>query len=269
MSKLKESEIIDYLYGNLNSGDRKRVEEAINSDSQLKQEVEDISQMLNIVGKLEDKEVIPPTFIFPDEKKNVHKWWQSRPLRTIAAIAAGISLIIVTSYFTGLGIVLGEGQLTLAFGERAPQVDKGQIQSWMKEVMTEYNEQTEEKMYDMETQLVARINQSEKQRMDSMQGLISDYSSHSNALMREYVKQVNKENLEMIQNFFLVSSEKQQEYLDAVLADFNKFYQDQRAYDLQMIETGLYQMHNNTKAKQKETDQVLANLIDIVKTQNK
>lgn len=268
-NKKTEAEVMDYLYGNLSTDDKIRFETEMKENLDLKAEVDAFKEMMGLMSMVDDKEVIPPAFVFGEETSKNERYWKSRFFKRAISIAASICLVMLAASLMEFKISYSDQQLSMGFGKPDDTANKQDIQAWMKEAMAEYDQSTDRKIKTMEKQLTARVSDAEERNMDSIREILTGYASNSESIMRSYVAQVNKENLEMIQNFFVVSSEKQQDYLDAVLADYSSFYQDQREYDLKMIETGLKQIHSNNKVKQYKTDQVLANLMDIVKTQNK
>ena len=223
---------------------------------------------MNLLGKLEDKEVLAPAFIFENNQLPVAATRGTGFGKVFLYFAAAISLILVSGYLTGFQANIQSGDLHIGFAGNEG-LDQAEVNQWVTNAMADYESKQEVELTQMKSDLDKRIDSIEKSGMQSLESVLAGYSDNTQGIMKQYVRQVNKENLEMIQNFFLVSSEKQQTYLNTVLADFNKFYQDQREHDLKMIETGLNTMQSRHHVKQQETDLVLANLIDMVKTQNK
>jgi len=105
--------------------------------------------------------------------------------------------------------------------------------------------------------------------MSSIAAYLSSNTDESMSMMKRYIQASTKDNQRMIEDYFKVSTEQQQEYLNTVMADFTKFYNTQRKNDLEVIRTGLLEYKNTNDLKQYETEMVLANLIDMVNTQNK
>lgn len=139
----------------------------------------------------------------------------------------------------------------------------------MKEVMTDYDNNANEKLANLESKLSTKMDSQDKKNYESFQTLVGNYSNESDKMMRAYVSQVSDENKQMIENFFVVSNDTQKKYMQNVLADFNEFYQNQRSYDLKVIETSIGLMKNNYDVQQIEQDNLLANLYDMVQTQSK
>lgn len=264
---MEESKIIDYLYGNLPENERQKVEEAIQNDDKLKKEIRALSQLKSVMGSVEDKEVIAPSFVFEENGSLGIK--DSMFFKKTAAIAAGLVLIMVSAYFMEFNMSFSESGFTAGFNHSGNDINKEEIRAIMQDVLAENHSKTDAKIFEIETKLTQKIDESSRVSLNSMQKMLISNGDNSKTIMRAYVKQINKENLDMIQNFFSVSTQKQQQYLKTVLTDFNDFYQTQRANDLKMIESGLNDMQNTNVVKQFETDVVLANLMDIVKVKNK
>ena len=139
----------------------------------------------------------------------------------------------------------------------------------LQEVLTEYNHNHDEKLTALESKLSSDIEASKEENMSSIAAYLTANTEESMTLMKRYIQSSTKDNQQMIADYFKVSSEQQQEYLNTVMTDFTKFYNTQRKNDLEVIKTGLLEYKSTNDLKQYETEVVLANLIDMVNTQNK
>ncbi len=268
-TKIEEHELIAYLYGELSAEEQRRIAAAIAADADLKKEVEELQQLRGVMGKLSDQEVEAPTFIVDDtvaSKVNRVKilWW-------VPAVAAACALLIISGYATGFYFSGTTEGISIGFGRQEQQntVSKEEVRTIMQEVLAAYNQDRDEKLAMLESKLTTRL---EKDSEVNRQALISYMKTHteeSRVLMKQYVVQASQQNQKMIADYFKVSTEQQEQYLQTVLTDFTQYYNNQRKEDLQTIRTGLMDFKKSNDIKQYETEVVLANLIDMVNTQNK
>lgn len=271
-NNIDEAKIIDYLYGELPQEEIKEVENILKENPELKLEMEGMQATRSALGVLEDKEMIAPTFVF-DKRTQSISFFQSDAFRWVASIAAGLTILLISAAVLKFNISNTEQGMQIGFGELAPlpdkEMSKENVKAWMAEVMDDYEATTDQKIAAVQTQLTSEMESQDQKNMALMSGMMKKHAAGTGQLMQQYVAQLNDENKEIIQNFFTVSSEKQKKYVKTVMADFNEFYQNQRNYDMKLIETSLSKIQNNQDVKQLEQDQLLASLYDMVKTQSK
>lgn len=272
-NNIDEAKIIDYLYGELPAEEIKEIEGLLEKNPQLKIEMEAMMETRNALGLLEDKEVIPPTFVFNHEEKSI-SFFQSDAFRWVSSIAAGLTILLVSAALLKLNIQNTNNGIQIGFGEQisypeGEELNKENVKAWMAEVMDDYEANTDKKIAAVQSQLSSEMENQDQQNIALMSNMMKKHADGTGQLMQQYVAQLNDENKEIIQNFFTVSTEKQKKYVKTVMADFNEFYQHQRNYDMKLIETSLSQIQNTQDVKQLEQDQLLASLYDMVKTQSK
>jgi hypothetical protein len=274
-NKMEDSRLMDFLYGEMSQEDKTALQKELVSNPSLKQQLDEVAGVHDFLGALDDKEVVPPSFVFGDEKPVSIPFVQSAPFRWVSSIAAGLSVLLIAAYLLQLKITKNDTGLQIGFGQQPPQavivqpITKDEIQSMMTEVMASYDSNTKEKMNTLESKLSDKIENQKQKNYADLQKLVAGYSTESDQLMRSYVSQINDQNKKMIENFFTVSNDTQKQYMQSVLADFNEFYQNQRSYDLTVIESSIDLMKNNYDVQQLEQNSLLANLYDIVQTQSK
>ncbi|MFY0654093.1 MAG: hypothetical protein JXQ96_18795 [Cyclobacteriaceae bacterium] len=270
-SKIDESTIIDFLYGNLSAEDRQKMQEAMDKDPQLKKEVEEMAGVMEFMGKSEDKEVIPPSFVFEDESKRPVSFFAHRSFRYIASVAASLFILLMAGYVTNFKVLSNSEGMVIGFGSNAEQegITKDEVRGIMEEVLTSYNAGQDKKLVDLEKKLSSQLESLEEENINTIKNYMASNSEQSREVIRKYINQSNADNKQMIADYFKVSGEQQKEYMNSVLTDFSKFYNDQRKQDLEAIRTGLLEYKDSNDQKQYETEVVLASLMDMVNTQNK
>lgn len=271
-NKIDEAKIIDYLYGELPKEEIKEIENLLKGNPELKQELEGMQVTRDALGSLEDKEMIAPTFVF-DQTNNSISFFQSEAFRWVGSIAAGLTVLLISAALLNFNISNTDQGIQIGFGELTPlpneELSRENVRAWMAEAMGEYETSTDQKIAAVQTKLTTEMENQDQKNIALMSNMMKKHATGTGQLMQQYVAQLNDENKDIIQNFFTVSSEKQKKYVKTVMADFNEFYQNQRNYDLRLIETSLSKIQNNQDVKQFEQDQLLASLYDMVKTQSK
>ncbi|SMD32033.1 hypothetical protein SAMN04488029_0371 [Reichenbachiella faecimaris] len=271
-NKIDEAKIIDYLYGELPEEEIKEIETLLKENPEMKLEMAGMQATRLALESLEDKETIPPTYIFNDKKDTI-SFVQSSAFRWIGSIAAGLTLLLVSAALLNFNMSRTPQSIQIGFGALSPlpdeELNKENVKVWMAEVMDEYETSTDQKIAAVQTKLTSEMESQDQKNIALMSSMMKSHAAGTGQLMQQYVAQLNDENKDIIQNFFTVSSEKQKKYVKTVMADFNEFYQNQRNYDMRLIETSLSKIQNNQDVKQLEQDQLLASLYDMVKTQSK
>lgn len=267
-NKIDEAKIIDYLYGELPQEEHQEVEKYLAENPEQQGIINEFQSTRAVLEKLEDKEMIPPTFVFDDGGRTV-SFFQSSAFRWVSSIAAGLLILLVSAAITRFNVSSTDQGLLIGFGELKvsdPEVNKENVKAWMAEAMDDYETSTSNKINAIETKLSSQIEDNNEEARKTMLAMMRRSDAKNDALMREYVAQLNDENKAIIQGFMTVSAEQQKEYMNSVLADFNEFYQTQRNMDLQVIEASMGMMKNNYEVKELEQDQLLASLYTMVNT---
>ncbi|MFT7032285.1 MAG: hypothetical protein ACJA2S_000784 [Cyclobacteriaceae bacterium] len=270
-SKVNESQIIDYLYGNLSDKEKQFMDEAMKKDPVLKQEIDEMASVMGFLGKSEDKEEIPPAFVFPNEHQASSSFFSSGTFKSIVSIAASLLILLLSAYVTGFYISKDSNKLLIGFNSdnSVQSISKDEVKGIMQEVMANYNQEQENKLESLDTKFKTQLESSKSENLNLLKEYMASNSKNSQEVMKNYIQQSNSTNRKMIADFFQVSTEHQQEYLSTVLTDFSKFYNNQRKEDLETIRTGLLDYRDSNDQKQYETELVLANLVDMVNIQNK
>jgi hypothetical protein len=64
-----------------------------------------------------------------------------------------------------------------------------------------------------------------------------------------------------VKDYFQLTTNEQQKYIESLLVDFSKYMQQQRNNDLQVLQTRLQNVEQNTTVFKQETEQILASII--------
>ena len=117
--KPNETEIVDYLYGELTPDVQKKFEQYMQQNTEFAKEVNDLRLTQDILPTLPDEEVILPlnfSTVTGTKKAPItgRKWFY--PL----SIAASIAAILVVGYFTRFSMSYGEEGFRMAFHDETP-----------------------------------------------------------------------------------------------------------------------------------------------------
>ena len=241
--KPDESTLISFLYNELSREEEQKVKTYLASDTKAKKELDEIRHTMGIMGKLEDKEVEAPSFVYdksaqviiPDNTKQNNSW------KSILAIAASISLLLIVGYLTRFNVSNKDG-FQISFGDQnSPAentLDEENLRSWMEQSLASNNEL-----------LLSRINEVEQSFDDKASQLNGNVNQVNykidQELIDQYVDQISRENREIILSLLETSNRDQQKYLDEVLTDFANYVDQQRQNDFDWIQNQFTQIVNN------------------------
>lgn len=272
MENKDEQLLIDYLYGEMSQEEKGAFEDRLVNESDLKAQLEGMKGTQELLSKAEEEEVVIPSFIIPEQEARGVNYWQSSAFRWSASIAASLILILLAGFALDFRVQQNGNAMTFSFGqaqEEKPDVSQDEVRQWIAEAVNEQAEWTQQELTSLESDMMARVDQSEKSQKAVLNIALSKQKSKTDELLELYVAQLNEGNKQMIEDFFVVNNRTQKEYMNNVLADFNQFYQSQRSYDLEVIQASMGMMENNYSTRQSEQENLLASLYDLVKTQSK
>lgn len=247
--KPDEATLTSYLYGELSEEEHAKVSSYLDANPDVKNELESIQSMQKFLGKLQDKEVSEPSFVFEDSPTIVMARNNSinNFLKSTIAIAASISLLILVGYFTQVKVSANNNGWQLSFGETQiqDQVNEASIKAWMKETLAANNMNLINKINEVENNLDVQSSQLEATNSGMKQ--LANYRVDEN-LIDQYVSQITQENRDIILSLMEVAGRSQKEYLDEMMTDFAKFMDSQRQDDLEIIQRQLNVLVDNSEA---------------------
>jgi len=113
-----------------------------------------------------------------------------------------------------------------------------------------------------------KLDQSIRSNLASNSGkidrLVKEASTASQEQIRQFVSTLQSQNTEVVKNYFQLSSSEQKKYIENLLVDFAKYLQQQRTDDLQLVQTRLNALEQNTDIFRQETEQILSSIITTV-----
>ncbi|UXP31447.1 hypothetical protein N6H18_13915 [Reichenbachiella agarivorans] len=272
-NKIDEVKMMDYLYGEMSADELLEFEKLLGEDAQLRAKVEELSAVQGVLGSVEAQDVVIPSFALADKAMDLQRGWLNHSsFKWSLSVAASILILLTTAYWMEFKVVQNQGQLYIGFGQSidsAPAISAQQVQQMIDEAVTQQKISTQTELGLLASSMDEKLNENHKKNQNALKQGLLNHKIKTDEVLKLYVAQLNEGNKKMIENFFVVSNKTQKEYMNTVLADFNEFYQNQRNYDMEMIQSNLGMMQDNYSVRQLEQENLLANLYDIVKTQSK
>ncbi len=270
--KPSESDLVAYLYGELENPEREAVEKYLFEHPEARRELERLGNVRTLLGEVKDKEVIAPP-IFVDERKS-RSLWDIPYIRTIGSIAASLLIVILAGRLAGMKVHYEARELRISFGETQqsnPATDPlstEAVQAMINASLDRSNQSMQASLKETQSQLDASVNKSLAQNSAKIDKLVREASVASQDQVREFVSGIQAENLQLVKNYFKLSADEQKQYIESMLVDFSKYLQQQRNDDLQLVQTRLNSLEKNTDVFKQETEQILTSIITTVGNKN-
>lgn len=263
--KPDERELMAYLYGELNPDETEKVEAYFLQHPEERAKYAALSEVSDILGHVQDKEVIaPPVFV---SDPSIKPLWSYPSVRFAVGMAASILFILVAGKILGPEISYSKGELRISFGKPQPAQAAPVQQASL----------TEQKVADMINASLARNNEEQsKSKTEDQKKLlqtIADFNSKkidamtkqaslaSQEQVRTFVAGLQEQNLKLMKDYFQLSSADQKKYMENLLVDFSSYLQEQRKQDLQFVQNKMNYLEKNNNQFKQETEQILTSLI--------
>ena len=275
--KPDESVLLAYVYNELGAEDRAKLEQYLIEHPETKKELEEIKATRSLLGKWPDQVVVEPSFVFDNPKVLVSSGsaWNSKLLQSIIGLAASIALLMMVGYFTNFQLSKNNEGWNVSMGvpkqeikpDTSPILTEENVKEWMQESMATNNEAILSRINEVQDDLSGELNQQKRANSMALASLKTN-NQIDESLLQGYVDQLKDENKEILLSLVQASEVEQKQYVNQVLADFSTYLEQQRAYDLEIIQANFSNLRDNTEDNQLETNQLLASLITTVNNQN-
>lgn len=266
---------MDYIYEEMSTEQRLEFEKELESNKELKRELEDFTSVRKGLSYLEDKEVMEPFFLW---NKNRRAAWtspfQRRGLilfKPVVAVAAMIIAVLLIGYLTNFTVTYENGSFYMGY-QKAPvesgdNLSRSEIMNLVKNEIASNNAILVNRIDDTKDDLDSRLASLEKNQTDqSMTRYVSNMVTEKE--LKQYYSQFQKANASLMENFLQTSSEQQQEYFQTVLRQFSEYLQEQRQEDLRLIRRSLVDLKENQDQQKEETQQILTSLLNTSSVNN-
>jgi hypothetical protein len=264
--KPDESTLISYLYGELGAQENEKVQKYLQEHPEAAHQLRDMANVLNVLGKVEDKEVIAPP-VFVDEEYRSPSTWFNSYVKTAMGIAASFLFLIVVAKFLGTEINYSKGELRISFGDSEgkqsgePLLSMEEVQKMIDSSLARNNESIATNWSDNQQKLEHAIQNNLDLSSQKIDGLIKNASQASQQQIGDFVTHLQNENVKTMSQYLELSASEQNKYLESLLVDFTKYLNEQRNQDLQLFQIRMSTMEQSTDQFKQETEQILASII--------
>ena len=273
--KPNESDLMAYLYDELEGAEKEAMERYLFEHPEVRHELEQLRRTRGMLGQLKDKEVIAPPIVVGESKQRF--LWNAPYLKTIVSIAASLLIVILVGRISGMRIQYQQSELRISFGggqaadtkpaEILPSVaslSPADVQAMINASLDQNNLAMQTSWKETQEQLDASITKNLAQNSNKIDKLVRDASVASQDQIRQFVSGMQSENLQLVKNYFKLSADEQKQYIESLLVDFSKYLQQQRNDDLQVVQSRLNNLEQNTDVFKQETEQILSSIITTV-----
>lgn len=268
--KPDEKDWMAYLYGELQADDKEKFEQYLLENKDARKELEKFTTLRQMLSSLDDKEVIAPPIVIGDSRQRFI--WNIPYFRTIIGIAASLLLLLVAGRITGTRVTLNNSEFRLSFGEAReaggatadPGLSVQQVQQMINSSLQNNNSAIQANWKENEERLTASIRKNLAANSVRIDQLVRQASSASQEQIRDYVASIQTENMRQVKDYFQLTSTEQKNYIENLLVDFAGYLQQQRENDLQVVQTRLNSIEQNTDIFKQETEQILSSIITTV-----
>ncbi|RAV98808.1 anti-sigma factor family protein [Pseudochryseolinea flava] len=271
--KPQEHDWLSYLYGELEGVEREKVEQYLLTNAAAREEYESFKRLRGVMSSVSDKEVIAPPIFVGDNSRQVY-FWQSSVFKTVMSIAATLLLLMIVGRLTDIRVSTAGNQFTLSFGEptkpqrevpvQVASINAEDVQKMINTSLQQNNAAMQTSWNASQEKLDASIRHNLATNSGKIDRLVREASTASQDQIRSYVTSLQTENVAMVKNYFELTNSEQKEYIENLLVDFAKYLKQQRNDDLQLVETRLNSLEQNTSVFKEETQQILSSIITTV-----
>ena len=264
-------ELLDYLYGEMNSTEKNVFERKMNEDEALQKEYNELVSVKKELENLKDKEVMEP---FSAWGKSRNKGWfnagqrkRAVIFRPITAIAASLLILLTVGYFTDFSLSVNGQGFHMGFGNEADTkwidyMNKEEVQQLIEQGISNNNQKLTAQLSEAKDAYNKKLLAFES----ALNNLKNEHSS--SAFTREdiqdFFNQTDNNNTELIKEYMKMTSNQQQKYFKEMFTQFNNFYREQRKNDMAIIQNSLLEINQQQAIQKLETDQALAGLYSTV-----
>lgn len=268
-AKPDDSVLIAYLYGELDADEKKRVEEYLEANPEALKELQLLQKLRKHLSAVTDKEVIPPPIVW---KPATQRFWQMPYFKRLTGIAASVTVLLFAGWLTGLTVRVAGGELRIGFGQPVVRPDSPtteDVQRMIAESIEENNHTLVSGWATAEQRLTESIRQSlTSNTFANRDELVKQVARATRDQVHDYVAALQQENARMMKDYLTLSASEQQQVIEELLVDFSRYLNQQRANDLQVLQTRLASIEQNTDLFKQETEQILTSIIASVEGGN-
>ncbi|MGC3943335.1 MAG: hypothetical protein QM762_02170 [Chryseolinea sp.] len=273
--KATEQDLMAYLYGELEGAEKEAIEKYLEENEEARASLEKLKSLRLLMSNVKDKEVIAPPLFLGDAPKP--RLLDTPYIRTILSIAASLLLVMLVGKLVDIRAGWSGNELSISFGApvkpvevvpapAVPEITQRNVQQMINDALAQNNAVMQVNWEATQKKLDASINHNLNLNSAKIDRLLKESSAASQDQIREFVAGMQTENLKVVKSYFQMNSTEQKKYVEGLLVDFSKYLQQQRNDDLQVVQTQLKSIEQNTDLFKQETEQILTSIITKVNT---
>lgn len=272
--KATEQELMAYLYGELEGAEKEAIEKYLLENVEARAELEKLKALRSLMANVKDKEVIAPPLFLGDNRRI--RLIDTPYIRTVLSIAASLLVLILVGRVVDLRIGWSDNALSIRFGPppatvqqhvvSGPALTQAEVEDMINHALVQNNATLQTSWEATQRKLDDSISRNLEVNSAKIDRLVKESSAASQEQIREFVAGMQTENMKLVKNYFQLSSTEQKQYIEGLLVDFSKYLQQQRNDDLQIVQTQLKSLQQNTDLFKQETEQILTSIISTVGT---
>ena len=216
--KPNENDLMAYLYGELEGSEKEAMDKYLFEHPEARLELERLQQVRSMLSHVKDKEVIaPPIFVGESRHRFI---WNAPYLKTIVSVAASLLLIMLVGKISGMRIQYQERELRISFEGNQVVNDNAMtaaqpslsslsaedVQAMINSSLDKNNLAMQSTWKETQQQLDASITKNLAENSNKINKLVRDASAESQDQIRQYVSGMQTENLQLVKNYFKLSS---------------------------------------------------------------
>ena len=266
--KPDKSTLMDYLYGELNPAEKKRVDDYLSAHPEERIKLEELDQTRKFLGNLTDQQVEPPILILPEPSTTeARKPMFSGFVRNAAAVTILLGFLLVLGKFTGADLQIGASGFAITFSENeGPTPSESQKQELDREEIVKLiqtslrtqekviSEQHQQWRTEMERKLVP------SQVLDESR-LIDQITKNLETRMDTYFASAQYENANLLATYWEEVAIAQKNYMNLLLEDYANGLQQVREEDLLYLQERLNGLQIKNYQLEQEVSEILEYLL--------
>jgi hypothetical protein len=272
--KPDEGAMMAYLYGELEGSEKEKFEQFLLKHEEARAELEKLKGLRSVLSYVEDKEVLAPPIFIDNQNSKRNLFFQSTPFKTIIGIAASLLLLLMVGKMTDTRIQFSGNEFKMSFGEVEEQpvaIDKpapatavltaNEVQAMINHSLSDNISVMQASFDERQEKLNASIQKNLMVNSNKIDKNLRLATLASQEQIQQYVSSLQTGNMELVKDYFTLTSNDQKQYIEDLLVDFAKYLQQQRNDDLMLMQTRLNSLEQNTDMFKQETEQILSSII--------
>jgi hypothetical protein len=272
--KPDESILMAYLYDELEEEEKVKVEAYLEQHPEARKELESMQAMRMLMSNLRDKEVIEPPII-QQSGSGSWRFWDGKPFRAVAGIAATLLLLMLVGKFSGMQINAGNGELRISFAAakqtdvmQADNLSKDEVNQMIKSSLQKYESKLDQEWRMQQASINESINKNLAKNSGKIDAVLARAANASDEQIRMYVENMQQQNMLLMQDYLALTSIEQKQYMEDLLVDFAQYLQQQRNNDLRYLQARMNYIEEDTDMFRLETEQILSSIVTNVSNTN-